>query len=124
MELFMQSTKMGLRFPFNGNLSTEDLWALSLENLDALYRKLRRQIKDSGEDSLLTTISQSDTETQIKVEVVKAVVAAKLADRDAAKALTARNAQKQKLLEVLARKQDAALEQMTAKQIEAALAEL
>lgn len=124
MENFMLALKTGLRFQFKGNLSTEDLFSLSLADLDALYKSLRRLLRSNEEESLLVVESHEDAETRLKVEIVKAIVADKLADREATKARIEKAAQKQKLLEVLARKQDASLEQMTEDQIKAALAAL
>ena len=124
MENFMLALKTGLRFQFRGNLTTEDLFSLSLTDLDALYKSLKRQLRSNEEESLLDEANPADAETRLKIEIVKAIVADKLADRDAVKARVEKAAQKQKLLEVLARKQDASLEQMTEDQIKAALAAL
>ena len=51
-KLFENAVRKKYRYPFNGMISTEDLWDLSLKNLDTIYKALKSEIKDDS-DSLL-----------------------------------------------------------------------
>lgn len=103
MELFEIATRNKYRFPFKGWISTEDLWDLSVQNLDSIFKTLNKEFKTTGEESLLGTKTTEQNELSNKIEIVKHIVSVKLADK--AKAQTAReNAERrQQLLEVLAK---------------------
>lgn len=113
--MFEKAVRMKLRFDYKGSLSVEELWDLSVQELDSIYKTLNTKLKTSNEDSLLASgkKTKETAELELKVELVKHIVAIKL-DEQAAKKKTADNkAKKQKLLEVLERKQNQAVENMS-----------
>lgn len=55
MELFEIAIRNKYRFPFKGWISTEDLWDLSVQNLDSIFKTLNKEFKTTGEESLLGT---------------------------------------------------------------------
>ena len=59
----------------------------------------------------------STADDQLRFDVVKHIIDVRLAEQKAAAEASARSARKQKLLGILARKQDAALEDMSEDQI-------
>lgn len=119
--LFEIATRNRYRFTYKGTMTVEDLWDLNVESLDAIFKTLNRQKKASDEDSLLTTKSTEDQELLNKIEIIKYIVAVKLDEAEKRKAVIANRAQREKILGIMARKQDAALEEMDMEQLEAEL---
>lgn len=74
--IFEQAARGKYRFPFRGLCTVEDLWDLSVNNLDAVYKELNKQKRNNNEDSLLET-SNEDTRLNDMIEIVKHVVSVK-----------------------------------------------
>ena len=113
MNIFEYAVENKLRFPYKGLISTEDLYALSVSDLDAIYKTLKREAKRNGEESLLATKSNDDVALDTKIEIVKYIVEKKLAQVEARKTAAANKAKKEKILSILEEKQDAALKNMS-----------
>ena len=107
--IFEYAVRNKLRFPFKGMISVEDLWDLSLSNLDSIYKILNKQIKQSEEESLLTTKTDVDTELEVQIAIVKHIVSVKLEEKEAMEKAAAKKAQKQKIMSIIATKEDEAL---------------
>ena len=113
MNIFEYAVENKLRFPYKGNISTEDLYSLSVSDLDTIYKTLKREAKRNGEESLLATKSNDDVALDTKIEIVKYIVEKKLAQVEARKTAAANKAKKEKILSILEEKQDAALKNMS-----------
>lgn len=123
-EMFVTATRNKFRFPFRGQISVEDLWDLSVENLDSVYKTLNSQVKKAKEESLLSTKSREDEIIEMQIEIVKYIVSVK--QDEAAKKVAAKEkkARKQRILEVLAAKEDADLQNKSPEELQAMLSEL
>lgn len=77
--MFEIATRNKFRFPFKGVISTEDLWDLSVESLDNVFKTLNSEMKKTKEESLLSTKSKDDEVLELKIEIVKHIVAVKQA---------------------------------------------
>lgn len=118
MSFFENATRKKYRYPSDrGLLNTEQLWDLSATALNTVWKNIKAQMKDAGEESLLSTKSDADAELAEKAEIVKTIFDYKVAAREAAKKASENKAQKEKLMAVLERKQDAALEQMSVEEL-------
>lgn len=113
MNIFEYAVENKLRFPYKGLISAEDLYALSVSDLDTIYKTLKREAKRNGEESLLATKSNDDVALDTKIEIVKHIVEKKLAQVEARKTAAANKAKKEKILSILEEKQDAALKNMS-----------
>ena len=113
-----------VRFPFKGMISVEDLWDLSLTNLDSIYKTLNKQVKQSEEESLLSTKASVDTELEVQIAIVKHIVSVKLAEKDATEKASVKKAQKQKIMSIIATKQDEALQNSSIDDLKKMLDEL
>ena len=120
-DLFKIATKKRYRFNFKGLISVEDLWDLSVEELDKIYKSLKTQQKNNTEESLLQTVSKEDKELQNKIDIIKTIVNDKLIARDKAIKATEKKAQNQRILEIMADKQDAALKEKSLEELQAML---
>lgn len=110
--LFEIATRNRYRFNYKGVMTVEDLWNLRVEDLDAIFKTLNRQKKTADEDSLLATKTAADTELSNKIELVKYIVSVKLAEAADRESAAEKKAQRDKILEIVAKKKDKALEDM------------
>lgn len=122
--LFESATRSKMRFPFKGMISVEDLWDLSLTNLDSVFKSLNAEVKKFEEESLLHTKSKEDEEISNKIEIVKYIVNVKLNEKKKRENDIKNAETRQKLLEIKAKRQNVALENMSDEELDKALAEL
>lgn len=131
MSIFEQASRLKLRFPsVRGELTTEQLWDMPLTskndfNLDRVARTVNAEIKSMDEESFVSTNSNPAKRlAELRLEIVKFVIA----DRQEANAKSlmaaSRAEERQRLLAVLAKKDEQALNEMSADDIKKRLAEL
>ena len=65
-KLFETATRNKMRFPFRGMISVEDLWDLSLTNLDSVFKTLNAEAKKSEE-----VVEAEEVKVEEKAEVVE-----------------------------------------------------
>lgn len=123
-KLFETAVRNKFRFQFKGLISAEDLWDLSLENLDSVFKGLNSQLKQVKEESLLNTKSKEDKELDTKIEIVKYIVGDKLEEHDLKLKAREQREKKQKILEILSTKQDEDLKGKSIDELSAMLNEL
>ena len=123
-ELFINATRNNYQFPFRGMINVIDLWDLSLTNLDSVFKTLNAEAKKSEEESLLNTKSKEDEEISNKIEIVKYIVGVKLDEKKKREDAKKNAEMRQRLLEIKAKRQDAALENMSDEELDKTLAEL
>lgn len=124
MNIFEYAVANKFRFPYKGSVSTEDLYDLSVTELDSIYKNLKREVKKANEDSLLVTQSKEDIVLNIKIEIVKFIVTKKLTQAEAKKKEKENKEKRERLLEIKAQRENAALENMSDEELDKALAEL
>ena len=120
-DLFKVATKKRYRFNFKGQLTVEDLWELSVEDLDKIYKNLKAQQKTVSEESLLQSVSKEDKVLNNKIEIIKTIVMDKLAAKERTQKVIAQKAQNQRILEIMADKQDAALKEKSIEELQSML---
>lgn len=123
-KMFEYATRNKVRFPFKGLISVEDLWDLTLANLDSIYKTLNKQVRQSEEESLLNTKTTVDKELDVQIAIVKHIVVVKLAEQEAREKASAKKAQKQKIMAIIASKQDEALQNSSVEDLQKMLDEL
>lgn len=124
INLFEVATRANYQFPFRGMINVIDLWDLSLTNLDSVFKALNVEAKKHEEESLLNAKSKEDEEISNKIRIIKYIVSVKLAEKKAREDAKNNAEMKQRLLEIKAKRQDAALENMSDEELDKALAEL
>lgn len=110
--LFEIATRNRYRFNYKGVMTVEDLWSLRVEDLDAIFKMLNRQKKTADEDSLLATKSAEDQDLTNKIDIVRYIVSVKLAEAAERVSAAEKKAQRDKIMEIVAKKKDKALEDM------------
>lgn len=122
--IFEYAVRNKVRFPYKGSISVEDLWDLPVEELDKIYKVLNSQVKQSQEESLLLTKSVTDELLDTQIEIVKYVVTVKLQEQAARAKAADKAAEKQKILAIIARKQNESLENSSIEDLNKMLAAL
>lgn len=124
---FEEASKDKYRFTTpKGEISTEDLWDVPLLSrskfsLDLIARNISKELKETGEESFVKPLTISNTLLTRKFEIVKHVIAVKIAEAEEAKTAANKKAQRVKILGIIADKQD---EQLKGKTLEELTAEL
>lgn len=122
--MFEVAVRTKMRFPFRGMVSVEDLWDISVENLDSIFKTLNSQLKQVKEESLLNTKTKEDKELDLKIEIVKYIVNVKLEEQNLKLKEKAQKEQKQKILEILSAKQDEDLQNKSIDELKGMLSDL
>lgn len=123
-KMFEFALKNKVRFPFKGLVSVEDLWDLSVRDLDGIFKTLNAQVKKSQEESLLATKTKEDETLATQIEIVKHIVKTKLAEAETAKQSKELKEKKQKIMEIIAAKQDESLHNASVEELQAMLENL
>lgn len=124
MNLFEVAVREKYRFPYKGMISTEDLWDLSVNALDSIFKTLNKERKNADEESLLDVKDNVNTTLENKIAIIKYIVNVK--QTEAAEKLLEREKkqQKQKIMNLIAKKQDETLENMSQEELLKKLSEL
>lgn len=116
MEMFEKAARLKVRFESpKGALSAEDLWDIPLTsnkgaaNLDDVAKGLHAQLRETTTSFVVPADTKPDL-TQMKFDIAKHIIDVRLAERNEAAAAQQRKATKEKILEIIAKKQDNALE--------------
>jgi hypothetical protein len=107
MSNFREATRKKLRFNTSvGQLSTEQLWDLSLNQLDTLAVQLQEDYKESGKKSFLVAKSQKDKDVKLQFDIVIDILSTKVDENKAASDGLKDKAHNQKILDIIALKTD------------------
>jgi hypothetical protein len=132
MTIFEFATRNKLRFASTrGELTVEQLWDVPLRssrdefNLNVVAKATNKALKDLSEESFVeTTRTPEHTRRETALEVVKYIIDAKLAEEAAAKKRAENKVEKEKLLQILAEKQDGKLSALSEKELQRRIAAL
>lgn len=129
--LFQQAARQKFRFlSIKGDLTVEQLWDMPLTarggfDLDNVAKQVAAELKAAGEESFVQKNSNpAKAKLEAKLEIVKHIISTKLEEAERAVKADQRSEERQKLLAVLDRKQNAALEELTPEELQARLAAL
>lgn len=119
MNIFELASRKKFRFDTSkGQVTVEDLWDLPLTsttnrpNLDDIAKDLYKQMKEDKEVSFVKSsaaVSADFNLIKAKFDIVKTIIDVKLAEADAAKKAKAVKEKNQRILELIAQKDDEAL---------------
>ncbi len=125
--MFEKAVRLKLRFDSpQGLLSTEDLWELPLTstnkkqaNLDDLAIHLNKEFKETTTESFVKKVVKSNDITKLKFDIVLKVIEVKQIEAEAASLKKTNAEKKQKLLELVAMKQDESLKGKSVEELQA-----
>lgn len=123
MNVFEYATRKKIRFQFKGQISVEDLWDLSLENLDSIYKMLKAQAKAEQGESLLRKANPNEELLGVQIAIVTHIANVKLEEREARQKDRERRERNARIKEIIAQKQDADLQNKSVEELERMLEE-
>lgn len=118
--MWIEALSKKIRFEYKGKISIEDLFDLSLNELDEIYRNLKKELDEYQQysaDSLLDKDVENDEaydELQLKIDVVTAVFNHLKKQQEELQKKIALQNQRDTILGIIADKQD---EELTNKSI-------
>lgn len=122
MDIFKEAIKQKLRVKtIKGELSVEQLWDLSLNDLDTTAQGLEEAYEKSGKKSFLVKKTTKDKNFKLQLDIVVDILQTRVDERDAlaeAREIKEHNAE---ILELIADKQKAAKAGKSIKQLESML---
>lgn len=129
-DLFIIAARKAFRFPSNrGDLNIENIWNLPLVSangfdLNNVAVELNRQLKNLTEESFVNTKPTPGKDiAELKLDLVKYVIAVKQEEQAKARRKAEKAAEREKLVQLLADKEDESLKNLSADEIRAKLAE-
>lgn len=123
-DMFEKAVKGKYRFPYKGQIAVEDLYDLPLGSLDTVFKTLNAEVKKTDEKSLLQTKSEEDDILATKIEIVKYIFNEKLEEKKNRQEAAERKEKKQKIMQIIATKQDEALQNASVEDLQKMLDEL
>lgn len=124
--IFKKAARLKLRFPsIKGHLTVEQLYDLPLTSksgfdLDSVAKTINAGLRLASEDSFVSTKPNLEKDLeQLCLDIVKEVIADKIAENEAKAKAVANRHEREKLLEVLQGKKDAALANLSEEELEA-----
>lgn len=124
INIFEAASRNKYRYPYKGLVTTEDLWDLTQAQLDMVYKALNKGVSEAQVSSLMCKVTEVDAELLNKIEIVKYIFNAKEAEAEARKNDAVKSAKKQRILDILAKKQEDALQNMSEDELKKMLDEL
>ena len=123
MNLFEIASREKYRFPYNGLISVEDLWDLTMPQLDRVYKTLSKESKTQGEDSLMDEVTIDKRLTNM-IEIVKHVFSVKQEEAEARKAAAENKKKRERIAEIVAQKEYEALNNLSVDELKKIMSEI
>lgn len=123
--MYKEASKMKLRFAtVKGNLSVEDLWDLNLTALDKMAVAIDEQISKNPKKSFISESTPEDKVSKLKLDILKDIINTKLEEKAKKDSEKQKISERNKLLEILAKKEEASLENLSIEELKKKIAEL
>lgn len=123
--MFEQATKMKLRFSSQrGSLTVEDLWDLSLADLDTIAKSINKNLKASEEESFLVSSSGKDSILELKLDILKHIIKIDQEEIEAKYRAIELHDKKEKIMEIISDKEDKKLKKNSINDLKEMLNEL
>lgn len=107
--IFEYASRHRLRFPFRGEISCEDLWELSFENLDSIYRVLSQEQQRQESPTLISKRNSKSEIIEVKLAIIRHVFETLNEERLLRENESLKAARRRKILDTIAQKEGEAL---------------
>jgi len=121
--MFEKASRKKLRFQTSkGLLTIEDLWDIPLKSqngfsLDSIAKRLNRELRDEVEESFVDGKSSVRDLLELQFEIVKHIIAVRLQEAKDAQDKVLKQQKAAKIKDILARKEEDALANMTPEEL-------
>jgi len=121
---FEKATREKVRFETSrGPISTEDLWDLPLLsrekfNLDTVARQASKALKETEEESFVKPVTKENTILKLRLKVVERIIEVRLQEKKDREEASKKRAKKDRILEIIGKKQDETLESKSIEELE------
>lgn len=129
--IFEQAARLKLRFPsIKGELTAEQVWDLPLQSrngfdLDTVAKTVNQELKTAADESFVEKpTNPAKGLLDLRLDILKHVIATRLAENKEKETARARASEKEKLEQILDKKEGEALEQLTPEQLRERIAKL
>lgn len=126
MNIYKEALRTKLRIDTSqGQLSVEQLWDLSLNKLTVIIRNIKKQLKNDNDDDLsfLDETKVVDKRIQLIFDILKDIYLTKKEELDADRIALSNKEHNQKIFELIKRKQDEELVNMSIDELKSMLKE-
>ena len=112
--MFKQALRLKIRFSSAyGQINVEDLWDLPLTKLDTLAKAAHAELEaNRTQTSFVEAKTTGNTILELRLDILKVVIADVIADRDSVKTSKARKDRKDKIAAFIAEREDSDLANM------------
>lgn len=133
MSIFEKASRMALRFESpKGDLTTEQLWTLPLTSevqgklsLDLVGRQVMQKLATTTASTFLESAPDANRAAdELRLEILKHIRDVKQTEAKAVREASARRAEKERLLEIVAQKKQGQLAELSVEELEARIAAL
>lgn len=125
MQVFEKALRNKFRFSSKkGLLTTEDLWSLSLQELDQIAIAVNREVKVSEEESFILSKSNTSRTEQEKLDVLKYIIKVKMEEEDIREKKRIARQKREEILAIISRKERTDLESKSLEELRKQLEEL
>jgi len=120
MSMFEKASRMKLRVASpRGGLTVSDLWDLPLGSLNTIAKELNRKLKAEEEEDFLAEKPVADKKLKLSFDITLHILNTKKKELEAREDAACIAAKKAKLLELLERKQDEGLANLSEDELKA-----
>lgn len=120
--MYKEALQKKLRFKTNkGMITTEDLFDLSLQNLNTLAIMLDKKISEAPKKSFIEELPAEENDDELRFSIVKDVINIKLKARKDNIDKAQIDARNKRILEILAKRNDEELEKKSTEELRAML---
>lgn len=119
--MYKQASKLGLRIQTNrGLLTVEQLWQLNQSDLSNSIKAIKKVLEKNDDDELsfLEDTKVVDVENQLRFDILKDVYLTKKTEAEAIRNEAKTKAHKQKILALIAEKQEGKLRDMSIEELQ------
>ena len=118
--MYKEALQKKLRFKTNkGIITTEDLFDLSLQNLNTLAIMLDKKISETPKKSVIEELPTEENDDELRFSIVKDIINIKLKTRKDNINKAQVDARNKRIAELIAKKEDEALENKSIEELRA-----